>query len=230
MKRTENLMDAPREPEAGVRYKMDGRALLAAIPAGSASAAFFDPQYRGILDKMRYGNEGVSRGRERCELPQMTPEVIRSFMEGISAALAPSGHLFLWMDKFHVCEGAQDWADGLPLDVVDMVVWDKERIGMGYRTRRRSEYLLVMQKQPKRAKGVWVDHSIPDVWRESVNGKTHTHVKPVGLQRALIEAVTRPGDLVVDPAAGSFSVMEACGESRRFIGCDIEEGVVEWRG
>ena len=50
----------------------------------------------------------------------------------------------------------------------------------------------------------------------------HAHAKPVGLQARLIESVTNPGDVVVDPAAGSFSVMEACAQtSRKFLGCDI---------
>lgn len=211
--------------ERGVRYRMDGRDLLASIAPGAASAVFFDPQYRGLLDKMSYGNEGESRGRERCLLPQMTEDVITSFMRGISAALAPSGHLFLWIDKFHLCEGAKEWTSGLPLEQVDLIVWDKGRMGMGYRTRRRSEYLLVYQKPPKRAKGVWTDRTIPDIWMEKASSKTHTHAKPVGLQQALIEAVTRPGDLVVDPAAGSFSVLDACRNAGRdFIGGDIEKG------
>jgi site-specific DNA-methyltransferase (adenine-specific) len=38
----------------------------------------------------------------------------------------------------------------------------------------------------------------------------------------LIGAVTRPGDLVVDPAAGSFTVMRVAHQlGRDFIGCDI---------
>jgi site-specific DNA-methyltransferase (adenine-specific) len=38
----------------------------------------------------------------------------------------------------------------------------------------------------------------------------------------LIGAVTKPGDLVVDPAAGSFVVMHVATEmQRRFVGCDI---------
>jgi hypothetical protein len=38
----------------------------------------------------------------------------------------------------------------------------------------------------------------------------------------LIGAVTLPGDLVVDPAAGSFTVMHAAHAlGREFIGCDI---------
>ena len=74
---------------------------------------------------------------------------------------------------------------------------------MGYRTRRVSEYLLVLQKAPLRAKGVWLDHGIKDVWDERVEGG-FTHAKPIELQARLIGSLTNPGEIVVDPAAGSY--------------------------
>jgi site-specific DNA-methyltransferase (adenine-specific) len=44
----------------------------------------------------------------------------------------------------------------------------------------------------------------------------------MNLLRALIAATTMPGDLVVDPAAGSFVVMHAAlSLGRDFIGCDL---------
>ena len=93
---------------------------------------------------------------------------------------------------------------------------------MGYRTRRYSEYLIVLQKKPKRAKGVWKVHNIPDIWTEKVKNVTGVHPKPIGLQGELIEAVTNSGDIVVDPAAGSFSILEACQtRGRNFLGCDL---------
>jgi hypothetical protein len=47
-------------------------------------------------------------------------------------------------------------------------------------------------------------------------------VKPAGLIARLIGAVTMPGDLVVDPAAGSFIVMHVANSlGRNFAGCDI---------
>jgi site-specific DNA-methyltransferase (adenine-specific) len=73
---------------------------------------------------------------------------------------------------------------------VDLIVWDKERFGMGYRSRRVCEYCVVLQKQPKRAKGVWKIHNIPDVWRERKETKEHSHQKPLKLQAELIAAVT----------------------------------------
>jgi site-specific DNA-methyltransferase (adenine-specific) len=92
---------------------------------------------------------------------------------------------------------------------------------MGYRTRRISEYCLVLQKAPLRAKGVWRVHDIPDVVEEKLDTRL-AHAKPVGLQARLIDALTNPGDIVIDPAAGSYSVLEACRRTgRRFLGCDI---------
>ncbi len=205
------------------RLKMDGLKFLALLPPGKIPIAFFDPQYRGILDKMGYGNEGKKRGRARCELKQMTDASISEFIRGIDHALIPSGHLFLWMDKYHLCTGFTDWLSGTSLDVVDMLTWNKGRIGMGYRTRRMSEHLIILQKEPRRAKGVWKLHNIPDVWQEEVKRNGHTHRKPLDLQGELIEAVSNPGDLVIDPAAGSFVVMEACALRRRnFLGCDLK--------
>lgn len=204
------------------RLKLDGIALMEQIPDKSVCVCFFDPQYRGVLDKQKYGNEGVSRGRTRCELPQMGIDTIIKFIEGIDRVLQPSGHLFLWVDKFHLCEGINDWIINTSLQIVDMITWEKHKIGMGYRTRRKSEYLIVLQKKPIRAKGVWTVHNIPDVWSEPVKNTEHPHTKPALLQQALIKAVSKQGDIVLDPAMGSGSVMAACGETNRtFIGGDI---------
>jgi len=134
----------------------------------------------------------------------------------------PTGHLLLWTDKFHLCTGLGPWLDKTNLDIVDLIVWNKLRIGMGYRTRRVSEYLVVMQKAPRRAKGVWALHDITDVWNEKVTNDG-PHAKPVGLQSRLIEAITNTRDIVIDPAAGSYSVLKACQRTNRhFLGCDIE--------
>ena len=154
----------------------------------------------------------------------MTEPVILQFLDEIARVLRPSGHLFLWTDKFHLCSGCGGWFNQLPLEVVDLVTWDKGRMGMGYRTRRRAEYLLVVQKWPCRVDDGWARSVIPDFWSERLSGvRRHAHQKPVALQAGLIEAVTEPGDLVVDPAAGSFSVMEsALSVGRNFLGGDLD--------
>lgn len=207
------------------KNKIDGIVLLKQIEDDSIKCIFFDPQYRGVLDKLSYGNEGVSRGKERSSLTQMDEKTILSFIYEINRCLAPSGYLFLWVDKFHLVEGVKSWFEKTNLRCVDMIVWDKTKIGMGYRTRRKSEYLVVIQKLPLKAKSTWINHSIPDVWSEKAV-KNHPHSKPIELQKELIKSVTSKGELVVDPASGGYSVFEACKQvGRVFLGGDIEFGM-----
>ncbi len=223
---TERFIAPPSLPsipfELNKQLKMDGLSFLERLPNDSFPTAFFDPQYRSVLDKQRYGNEGKSRQIKRAQLPQMSTPQIERFIENIYRTLIPSGHLFLWCDKYVVCAGdIAVWTLNSGFKVVDMVTWYKERMGMGYRTRRTSEHLIVLQKPPVRAKGVWTDHSIHDVWSERVPS-THPHSKPVKLQQTLIKAVTNEGDVVIDPAAGGYSVLRAANEvGRNFLGCDI---------
>lgn len=208
--------------EFNKQYRKDGLKLLNQIKNDSIPVVFFDPQYRGILDKMKYGNEGA-RQIQRSQLHQMSEEIIIDFLIEINRVLVPTGHLFLWIDKFHLCEGIGSWLKKINLVIVDMIVWNKERMGMGYRTRKQSEYLLILQKPPLRAKDVWKSRNIRDIWTEKISNKKHPHQKPVELQKILIESVSNVGDVILDPAAGSFSVMEAANlVDRLFLGTDLK--------
>lgn len=208
------------------KNKMDGLVFLSSLFSESAKVVFFDPQYRGVLDKLSYGNEGEGRGKERSSLPQMTNETIESFILEIERVLKESGYLFLWVDKFHLCEGVKTWfRENSSLHIVDMITWNKEKMGMGYRTRRQAEYLIVLQKEPILASSTWSIHNIPDVWSEKIEHKKHVHEKPYGLQKQLILATTKEGDTVIDPAAGSYIILDICKEvGRTFLGCDINFG------
>lgn len=205
------------------RQRMNGLRLLEQLPARRTKLVFFDPQYRALLDKLKFGNEG-ERQADRHALPAMTDIKISVFMHLIRRVIRPSGHLMLWVDKYTLGTGHfMQWLEAAPdMRLVDIIVWDKERIGMGRRSRARSEYLLVIQRPPIKALGIWRDHGIPDNWHEKVGRAAHPHTKPHRLQRALIECLTDKGDLVVDPAAGGYSVMKAALSCKReFVGCDL---------
>lgn len=211
-----------------INYKnlINGFDLLKNVRKDCIKIIFFDPEYRGILDKMKYGNEGISRGKERCSLDQMDFNTIQAFFKEFVRVLMPSGYLFLWIDKFHLVDGVKSWFNNVnELECVDLITWNKEKIGMGYRTRRKSEYLLILQKKPKKAKNTWTLHNIPDVWNEKIDNKIHTHQKPLELQKQLILATTNENDYVMDVCSGSYSVFEACKLTKRnFIGGDIRYG------
>ncbi|MCG3167143.1 MAG: hypothetical protein POELPBGB_02927 [Bacteroidia bacterium] len=200
---------------------MDGLLLLKKLYDASIPLVMFDPQYRGLFDQLKYGNEG-KKLRERFQLPQMPDTVIASFLKEIDRVLIPSGHVMMWVDKFMLINSIHSLVTGTSLKVVDFITWDKGRIGLGYRTRKKSEYLVIFQKLPVRIKGIWKAHDIPDIWTEKLVKKNHTHAKPVQLLKKLIEAVTNIGDTIVDPAAGGYSTLTSASEVKRnFLGCDI---------
>ena len=63
------------------KNKVDGLVLLDSLKDSCIKVAFFDPQYRGVLDKLKYGNEGKSRGKARCDLIQMDEKTIINFIQ-----------------------------------------------------------------------------------------------------------------------------------------------------
>lgn len=206
-----------------VRNKMDGTRFLLSLKNEEARLAIFDPQYRGVLDQLNFGNEGA-RQTERAKLPQMSDDTIAFFVEQIARVLKPSGHLMLWLDKFSIGSGhhLRYFRRTPQMQIVDMIHWNKLHFGMGRRSRGVSEYLLVIQKRPTLAKNIWTDNSIRDSWAESANSNIHPHAKPFALTERLIRATTKSGDLVIDPCAGGYGVLEACRlTNRQFAGCDI---------
>src|SRR5262249_49060910 len=207
-----------------VAQRGDALELLRSLPDACAALAFFDPQHRGVLDYLDFGNEGA-RQRGRAELSAMTDTYIDTCCIEITRVLKRGGYLMRWTDTFCLCQ-----ADHLriidAIKPVDLIAWDSLRIGMGKPHRPRRRYLLVLQKPPISARG-WKDHGILNRWPEKVDRKLHPHIKPIGLITRLIAAVTEPGDLIVDPAAGSFVVMRAAHRlGRNFSGCDL----IEWSG
>jgi len=198
----------------------DALVLLRSLPDCCTPLVFFDPQHRDTLDRLAYGNEGA-RQKGRALLPAMTSNYVDACCREAARVLRPSGYVLQWVDTFRLCE-AYHLRIADVLKCVDLIAWDSKRIGNGYRSRRRGDYLLVLQKPPLAAKSTWCDHSIPNRWPEKVDRTLHPHIKPIGLIRKLIGAVTRPGDLVVDPAAGSFVIMHAAHQlGRDFVGCDL---------
>ena len=60
------------------------------------------------------------------------------------------------------------------------------------------------------------------MWHEEPIEHPSFSPTPPGFLAQLIEASTTEGDLVIDPAAGTFSVLDACREKGRvFLGCDL---------
>jgi site-specific DNA-methyltransferase (adenine-specific) len=205
------------------RQRMDGLHMLAELESESAALVIYDPQHREVLDRLKFGNEGA-RQKKRAKLPHLTTAEIQVFMSHIERVVKPSGHAAIWMDKFLLATGGFTvWLQHAPnLKTVELIAWNKMKIGMGRRARCTTEYLMIFQKPPLRAKDIWTDRGIPDCWSEPRETRLHAHQKPEKLTERLIKAITKPGDLVVDPCAGGYGVLEACrATDRQFLGCDL---------
>jgi site-specific DNA-methyltransferase (adenine-specific) len=204
----------------------DALMLLRSLPDGVAPLTWFDPQHRSTLDRLKFGNAG-ERQRGRAQLPAMSEEYIDTCCIEIARVLRPSGYLALWTDTYRLVEGHHLRIPRAALAPVDLIAWDNQRIGMGKRSRHRGDYVIVLQRPPLKARATWRDHSISSRWAEKIDlkrypRKLYPHTKPIGLIKRLIAAVTEVGDLVVDPAAGSYTAMHAAHQlGRNFIGCDL---------
>ncbi len=70
----------------------------------------------------------------------------------------------------------------------------------------------------------WADaNDIPPVWGERIKARNHPYAKPFELQKKLLTAVTEPGDYVVDPTAGGYTLLDVCKScGLNYIGCDLK--------
>ena len=213
------MLDRCTSPRLDVTQRGDALELLQSLQDSCAAVVIFDPQHRSVLDHLKFGNEGA-RQIGRAALPAMPEAYIDHCLRECARVLVPGGYCMRWIDTYGLCE-AHHLRVADCLKCVDLIAWDNLRPGMGKRSRRRGDYVLILQKKPITAK-TWTDHAIPSRWAERVDRRRHPHIKPTELTARLIGAVTRPGDLIVDPAAGSFLTLEiALLTGRRFVGCDI---------
>lgn len=114
------------------------------------------------------------------------------------------------------------------MEFFQAIVWDKTARGpgMGWRFRRDYEFVMVSHRRGGRLS--W-NESVPamsNIMRDQpVRERIHPNEKPVSLMRTFILAHTKPGDLVIDPFAGSGGTGVACMETgRRFVGVELDPG------
>ena len=199
--------------------KQSGEALelLSNLETNSVSLVFLDPQYEPVKNVLSLNYPLYS---------QSDYQILR-ILEQIERVLKPSSFCLLWVNKTLLGNDRIPlWLlKTLSLKIVDCLVWHKKNyLGLGTWLRSNAEFCFLVQKYPQKGK-VFKNRSFGNVWEENVvpSGKRwHPHQKPRELIKALILATTNEKDLIIDPCAGSFVVLEVCQElNRNFLGVDL---------
>lgn len=199
--------------------------LLGSLPSESVDLLITDPayesleKYRSIGTTTRLKHSKSSSNDWFSIFPNAR---FAEFFREAYRVLKRNSHLYLFCDAttlFVVREvaieaGFKFWK---PL------VWDKQKIGMGYHYRARYEFVLFFEKGKRKLQ----DLSIPDVISVPRVHNGYPSEKPVEVSSVLIRQSSLPGDVICDPFCGSGSVgVAAVDLGRRFLGGDVSASAV----
>ncbi|HYR76303.1 MAG TPA: site-specific DNA-methyltransferase [Pyrinomonadaceae bacterium] len=131
--------------------------------------------------------------------------------------LKKNRHLYLFCDQ-ETMFVAKPIAEAAGFRFWKPLIWDKQKIGMGYHYRSRYEVVLFFEKGKRKLN----DLSIPDIIQVPRIHNGYPAEKPVAVSETLIKQSTDLGELVIDPFMGSGSVgLAALTLKRQFLGNDL---------
>lgn len=206
---------------------------LRTIEAGTVAAVITDPPYcSGGLNESKRKQataQGVTPGSKSAAdwflNDNMTTGgltwMLRELAVESERLLIPGGSLLVFTDWRMLPHVAPAMESG-GLIFRNLIVWDKGSAGLGDGFKPTHELIMHFAK----GKPNFYTKSGTNVLRvPRVQGqkKIHPTEKPAALLARLLEVVTKAGDLIVDPFAGSASTgLAATALGRDFIGVDRE--------
>ena len=220
------------EKDGIVLYHGDCREVLAGLDR--VDHVITDPPYEAEAHtKGRRGNLSPKRAHCPTQIADFRPLGFDAMTAADRAIVGASmGRLANgWILVFCQVEAAHLWAEACkPARYLRTQIWVKpdgcpqftgDRPGMGY------ESIVTCWAGPKRPH--WNGGGRHGVYTHmTVKGSEHQTPKPEPLMRELVHLFTDPGDLVLDPFAGSGTTLRACKDlGRRCIGVERNERYCE---
>jgi site-specific DNA-methyltransferase (adenine-specific) len=207
-----------------VIYHGDCREVLPTLDPATVNLVLTDPPYGIALDTKNASRQrGRPVGAKRGAGTGWAKANDYPAVYGDDKPFEPS-HLLRFGRL--VLFGANWYADSLPPSG-SWLVWDKtagltSKRELGFNDNADAELIWTNLGGPVRL----VRHQWIGLMKatERGEGRLHPTQKPVALMRWLIERYSRPGDLILDPYAGSGSTLVAAQDTgRRCIGIEISE-------
>ena len=238
----ENVGKAFRRVGRGVYLAVagDAKALVVEGDAWESLKQLDDDSIDAIITDVPYSclnkhyRSGTSKPRNRARSVGFeTRDVDPELLSHLFRVLRPGAHFFCFLpadakDTLQYNNHFIEIAMNAGFEFNKRFIWDKLRIGMGYSGRNRYEQILFLSKGKRRLPR---DLSIPDVLsHKSVhpNKRIHPAEKPVPLIKDLLRFCTNPGEVVLDPFAGSMVLARAGLETgRHTVSVEIDPVVIE---
>ena len=220
--------------ESVTLYHGDCIEVMEGLPDASVSAVLTDPPYSsgGRRENTRSLRKSMTRSVEDDDWIRGDAMSTNGFIYllrlcGIQwrRMLVPGGHALAFIDwrmAAHLA-AALETAD---LRQHPILVWDKQRLGMGAVFRNQHEFIVHMSAgnpiAPQR-------RDVPNVLRfPSVRDGDHPTEKPGPLLETLLTVVCPKGGTVLDPFAGSGSSLYAArAQGHKAIGVEADERYCE---
>lgn len=209
-KRFGDTLAVLNERALGVKlYQDDALRRIPTLPDGSISLVVTDPPYNVTghdWDKIGNDSEYVAW--------------LQEWLKGLRPKLAPEHHLFIFCDPDYAAPIEMMMrGDGWPIK--SRIIWEYRNLVQGRDVTDRfiSNWQMCLHTgshalnwPPK-----WDDsrfevqqHATPQ--SNFAEGKLHPTAKPLSLIRHLVLVGSKPGDLVLDPFAGSGTTAQACSD------------------
>lgn len=200
--------------------QMDAVEWLRTFPAESVDLVVTDPPYESLEKHRAIGTTTrlkVSKASNNQWFSIFPNERFRDLLSEIHRVLRKDRHFYLFCDS-ETTFIAKPQAEACGFKFWKPIVWDKQRIGMGYHYRARYEFILFFEKGKRRLN----DLGVPDILTFPRVHAGYPTEKPSALLDVLVRQSSRPGELVIDPFMGSGSTgVAALRGGRHFQGNDI---------
>jgi len=207
----------------------DAVAMLTEMPAESVDLIVTDPAYESLEKHRKVGTTTRlkhSKSSSNDWFPIFPNDRFADLFREAYRVLKRNTHLYLFCDQ-ETMFVAKPLGEAAGFKFWKPLVWEKQRIGMGYHYRAQYELILFFEKGKRRL----ADLGVADVISATRVNNGYPTEKPVAVSEVLVKQSSAVGELVVDPFCGSSSVGEAAIRTgRRFLGGDVQAAAIELSG